>query len=173
MIVLYVILGVIALVLLVALVSGKELNIEHTVTINKSKDEVFDYIKHLKNQDNFSVWALMDPNMKKTYTGTDAQVGFVSAWDSNHKNVGAGEQEIKEIVPGESVTYELRFLRPMQDVAKAKMWVADAGSNQTNVSWGFYSTMKFPMNAMKPIMKGMLMKSLTNGLSNLKGVLEK
>jgi hypothetical protein len=40
----------------------------------------------------------MDPNMKKTYTGTDAEVGFISAWESTDKNVGVGEQEIKKII---------------------------------------------------------------------------
>ena len=31
------------------------------ITINQPKKTVFDYIRMLKNQDNFSVWAKMDP----------------------------------------------------------------------------------------------------------------
>jgi hypothetical protein len=35
-----------------------------------TKDTVFlIMLKHLKNQDNFSVWSKTDPNMKKTFTG--------------------------------------------------------------------------------------------------------
>jgi hypothetical protein len=37
---------------------------------------------------------MMDPDMKKTYRGTDGTVGFVSEWESNKKDVGTGEQEI-------------------------------------------------------------------------------
>ena len=32
--------------------------------IEKPNNEVFQYVKFLKNQDNFSTWAQKDPNMK-------------------------------------------------------------------------------------------------------------
>ena len=51
----------------------------------------------------------MDPDMKKTYRGTDGTVGFVSAWDSEKDDVGKGEQEIIKITDGERIDYELRF----------------------------------------------------------------
>src|SRR5690349_4391013 len=92
-----VILVVLVVVLLVtALFVKKDYTIEREVTINKPKTEVFDYIKYLKNQNEYSKWARLDPNMKKEFRGTDATVGFVSAWEGN-KDVGKGEQEIKSI----------------------------------------------------------------------------
>jgi hypothetical protein len=164
----------IVLFLLAGLLMGKHMNIEKNIIINRSPQEVFDYIKYVKNHENFSVWAMMDPDMKKEYRGTDGQPGFVFAWDSSKKkNVGAGEQEIKNVVNGKSVDYELRFFRPMQSTAQAKMIVEPAGANQARVQWGFYSKMKFPMNVMKPMFQGMLGKQLDTGLQNLKGVLEK
>ena len=75
-----------------------------------SEDEVFDYVKYLKNQDNFSKWASMDPDMQKTYRGTDVTVGFVSAWASDNPDVGVGEQEIKAITAGQRIDFELRFI---------------------------------------------------------------
>ena len=90
------ILVLIALVLIVALFVKKEYTIEHEVTIAKPKQEVFDYIKLLKNQANYSVWVKKDPNAKMEYKGTDGTVGFVSSWDGN-SDVGKGEQEIKKI----------------------------------------------------------------------------
>ena len=173
-IILVIIGAVVAAVLFTALFTGKEMNIEKTITINRPLQQVFDYIKFVKNHDNFSVWAMMDPEMKKEYRGTDGQPGFVFAWDSSKKkNVGAGEQEIKIINEGKSIEHELRFIRPMQDVAQAKFLFEPVSSNQTRVQWGFYSKMKFPMNAMKPIIQGMLSKNLETGLNNLKTVLEK
>lgn len=173
-IILVVIGAIIALVLIAAALSGKEMNIERSVTINRPLPQVFEYLKYLKNHDSFNVWARMDPDMKKEYRGTDGQPGFVFAWDSSKKkNVGAGEQEIKIINEGKSIDHELRFTRPMQDVAKAKFVFEPASSGQTTVQWGFYSKMKFPMNVMKPMIQGMLAKNLETGLQNLKEVLEK
>jgi uncharacterized protein YndB with AHSA1/START domain len=174
LIALYIIGGIILLGLLIHVFTGKELNIEDTIVINQPVDKVFDYISHIKNQDNYSTWNMMDPDMKKEYSGTDGKVGFVYKWDSSKKkNVGAGEQEIKAIVPNKTLEMELRFLRPMQDVAQSKMFTEPAGGNQTKVKWGFYSQVKFPGTLFKPLIKGMLMKSLVTGLANLKNALEK
>ena len=51
----------IALVLVVALFVGKEYTAESEIIINKPKQEVFEYIKHIKNQNNYSKWNMMDP----------------------------------------------------------------------------------------------------------------
>ena len=169
-----IIVALIVLLLIIALFMDKNMAIEKTITINKPRQQVFDYVKYVKNHDNFSVWAMMDPEMKKEYRGTDGQEGFVFAWDSvKKKNVGAGEQEIKKVSAPNEIDWELRFFRPMQDVAKAKMITDSVSGNQTKVQWGFYSKMKFPMVLMKPMITGMLGKSLEKGLVNLKGVLER
>src|SRR5688572_26346634 len=86
---------IIAAFLLVAVFVKKDYAVEREITINKPKQQVFDYIKYLKNQDNYSKWNMMDPGMTKSYRGTDGTVGFVAAWDSQKEDVGAGEQEIK------------------------------------------------------------------------------
>lgn len=173
-IILLVIAGIIGLVLLLAAVTSKDLNVKRTITIARPLAQVFDYIKHLKNQDNFSKWASMDPNMKKEYRGTDATPGFVSAWEGN-KKVGKGEQEILKITEGERVDFELRFIKPWPSTSQAYMTTTDAGNGQTTVSWGFDSKMKYPMNIMKLLMnmEKMLGKDFETGLSNLKTILEK
>jgi hypothetical protein len=167
--------AIIALLLIIALFTKKEYAVVREITINKSKNEVFNYIKFLKNQDNFSVWATMDPNMKKEYRGTDGTVGFVSAWDSNEDNVGKGEQEIKGIKEGERVDFELRFIKPFEATDYAYMTTEESGNDQTLVKWGFNGKMNYPMNLMLVFMNmdDMLGKDLEKGLQNLKNVLEK
>lgn len=91
-IILIVILVVIAIPLVVALFVKKDYVVEREISINKPSQEVFDYVKYLRNHDYFSKWASMDPNMKKTYSGTIGQVGFVSAWESEDKEVGVGDR---------------------------------------------------------------------------------
>ncbi len=173
-IILLVLAAIVATLLIVALFTSKDMTIVQSIVIDKAKQEVFEYIKYTKNQDHYSVWNRSDPDMAKTYTGTDGQVGFVYAWDSTkNKNVGAGEQETKAIDEGKSVTFEIRFSRPMQDVAKAQISTEALTTNQTQVQWGFYSQMKYPMNIMKPVIKNILSKDLAKGLVTLKTVLEK
>lgn len=161
------------LFLLVAAVTGKDMSIERSIAINRPANEVYDFVRHIKNHEQFSTWHMMDPQMKKTYRGTDGQVGFVYSWDSvNDKNVGAGEQEITKLVPGERVEFHLRFLRPMQSEADATMVLSSSANGQTTVQWTFAGPMKFPMNAMKSVLSNMLGKQLAAGLENLKKVLE-
>lgn len=169
--------GLVALVLVVAAFSKKNYAVERSVVIAKSKAEVFGYVKFLKNQDNFSVWAKMDPDMKKTYRGTDGAVGFVSAWESKKDDVGTGEQEIKKIAEGNRIDYELRFIKPFEATSPAYLAFADADAadGKTKVSWGMSGRMGYPMNIMLLFMnmEEMIGKDFDTGLANLKNILEK
>lgn len=168
-------LAIIALALIIALFLPKNYAVEREITINQPKDSVFNYVKYLKNQDDFSVWAKKDPAMKKTFTGIDGTVGAIAGWNSKDKNVGVGEQEIKKIVEGERIDFELRFKEPFESTDNAYMITEAISPNQTKVKWGFDGKMPYPMNLMLPIMdmEKMLGKDLQDGLNNLKDVLEK
>lgn len=166
---------IIAIPFIVALFVEKEYNVERNVIINKPKEEVFNYIKSLKNQDNFSKWASMDPEMKKAYRGTDGTVGFVSSWESEDENVGSGEQEITNIIEGERVDYELRFIKPWESTSPAYMLTEAESDNQTRITWGFSGKMDYPMNLSMLFMdfEKMIGDDLQVGLDNLKKELEK
>lgn len=172
--ILVVFLGLVAVFLIAALFVDKKMEIEREIVINKPVEEVFDYIVLLKNQDNFSKWALIDPNSKKSYKGTDGTVGFVSAWDSKNEDLGAGEQEILKISKNHRIDYALRFKRPMEANNQAYLISEKAGKN-TIVKWGFIGEMPYPFNLMSKLMgmKGMLEEDLDTGLKNLKGILDK
>lgn len=49
-------LALIVLLLVVALFVPKEFKSERQIIINKPRQEVFDYLKYVKNQNNFGVW---------------------------------------------------------------------------------------------------------------------
>lgn len=165
----------IAIPLIVALFVKKEYAVEKEIVINKPKAEVFEYIKFLKNQDNFSKWATIDPNMKKSYRGTDGTVGFVSHWESDNEEVGWGEQEIKKITEGERIDFELRFIKPFEATEPAFMSTETVSDNQTKVKWGFSGHMDYPMNLMLLFMdfEKMIGDDLQTGLAKLKTELEK
>jgi uncharacterized protein YndB with AHSA1/START domain len=174
MTILIIVLVIIAIPFIIALFVKKEYKVVREVVIHKSVTEVFDYIKHLKNQDSYSKWAMMDPNMKKTFTGTDAKVGFISAWESEDKNVGVGEQEIIKITENERIEFELRFHKPFKAVHLAYMTTEKISEDQTKVQWGFEGDMKYPMNLMLLFMNfdKMIGGDLETGLSRLKVNLE-
>jgi hypothetical protein len=149
------------------------MKIEKSIVINRGSRFVFDYLRFTKNQDNFSVWNMNDPNMKKNYEGSDGTVGFIYRWDSDMKNVGAGKQEITGIEEGKSIDYTITFSRPMQNTGKSIFRVTASGENSTSVIWIFDSPSKFPMSLFSPIFKRMLGKDLEKSLTNLKTILEK
>lgn len=174
MIVVYILLGIIAALLFAGLFISKDISANKEIVINKPKDEVFNYIKYLKNQQNYSKWATLDPNMKNEFRGTDAQPGFVNSWSGN-KKVGEGEQEITAIEEGRALHTDLRFIKPVKSFAKSSMTTTAVDGNSTKVTWGFESKMNYPMNVMKLFMNmsEMIGKDFEVGLSNLKTVLEK
>ncbi|MEM7182754.1 MAG: SRPBCC family protein [Spirochaetota bacterium] len=167
--------GILVILLLIPLFLRSEYTVEREVIIGKPKEEVFTYIKSLKNQDNYSVWAKKDPNMKKEFQGTDGTVGFISSWNSKKEDVGVGEQEIKKIVEGERLELELRFKEPYEDTSQAYMSTETVGEAATKVKWGFVGKMPYPMNAMLLFMnlEEMIGKDFSQGLENLKQILEK
>ncbi|RYY34231.1 MAG: polyketide cyclase [Sphingobacteriaceae bacterium] len=167
--------AIIVLVLIAALFVKGEFDVTRNVVINKPKSEVYDYVKYLKNQNEFSKWARMDPNMKKEYRGTDGTVGFVSAWEGKADSVGKGEQEIKGIEPGKRIDYEIRFIKPMEAIAPAYIALDSVGVSQTKVTWNFHEKMNYPMNIVCAFMdiEDMIGADLQTGLNNLKGILEK
>jgi len=175
LIILLVIIGLVALLLIIALFTKKDYLIEREVTVSKPKNDVFNYVRLIKNQDLYSKWVMSDPNMKKTYSGTDGTTGFIYAWDSSQKETGKGEQEIKRVTDNEQIATEIRFEKPFRNVAQALMAVNEIGGNQTRVKWAFASSMKYPMNVMLLFIdfEKLLGKDMESSLVRLKGILEK
>jgi len=167
----------VAILVAIPLVAGlfvrSDFAVEREVIVNKPKNDVFNYVRYLKNHANFSKWESMDPKMKKDYRGTDGTVGFVSAWDSENQDVGKGEQEIKKIIEGERIDVEIRMRSPFQSTDPAYMTTESVGDNQTRVKSGYLGKMNYPTNLLCPFIAEKIGKDMQTGLTNLKTVLEK
>lgn len=163
---------VIAVPLIIALFVSNDYNIQKEIVINKPKQEVFDYVKLLKNQDHYSKWVQTDPKMKKAFRGTDGTVGFVYAWNGNEK-AGEGEQEIVDLKEGELVDIEVRFKRPMESVAKTPIFTEAVSEQQTKVKWGMQGKSSYPMNFMNLFLDNLLGGDIEQSLTLLKSNLEK
>jgi len=140
---------IIAIPLIVAIFLKKDYSIVREIIINRPKQEVFDYIKYLKNQEKWSIWAKTDPNMKTSCLGTDGTVGFMYSWESDNKRVGKGKQEIKKIVDGEYIEYIEWDLRYAGNPYAQCDWTTERVlDNDTRMKWRNRGRLNYPMNLM-------------------------
>jgi len=173
LLILLILAGLIALIFIIALVAPKEYNVTRDIVINRPRMEVFNYARMIKNQEQYSVWVMRDPNVQIVYTGTDGTVGAMSSWKSENKNVGIGEQEIKKINEGQSIEVEIRFKKPFENIGFGSTRLDDAGNGATKITSQFYGKSKYPFNVMNFMMDKMLGKDILKNLENMKGNLEK
>ena len=168
---LFCIVGIFALMMIAALFVKREFFIRREVVIGRPVAEVFEYARHLRNQDAFSKWVMTDPKMAKHFRGQDGTVGFVYAWDGN-KQAGKGEQEIIGIKEGSLVDIEVRFERPFKSTARTPITMERISEHQTKVMWGMEGRNKYPLNLMHALIAGILEKDMDQSLQNLKNNLE-
>ena len=76
--------------------SLKNIQIVKSVTINGSKEEVFNMVRYLKNFPNWSPFLAEDPTQKYEVKGEDGMVGAQYHWDGN-SGKDLGFQEIIKI----------------------------------------------------------------------------
>ncbi|MFZ1851809.1 MAG: SRPBCC family protein [Nitrosomonas sp.] len=166
------IVGIIALLLVIALFLKKEHYVKREIVINAQRQKVFDFLKLLKNQDKFNKWAKTDPDRKWEYKGTDGTVGFIISWNGN-KNAGEGEKEIMNIVEGKRIETQIRFVRPMKTTADVIMETESLSDNQTKVNLINSGTLKYPLNIFIPLAEKNFPKDMDASLLALKEILEK
>lgn len=169
--VLVVVAGIIALLLIIAFVMKKEHYVKCEIIINAPKQKVFDYVRLLKNQDNFNKHAMAGPDRNREFKGTDGTVGFIYAWSGN-KDAGVGEKEIINMIEGRKIETEIRFVKPMTVTARMIMETESLSDGQTKVSWSNAGTLKYPINIMIPMMQKHVAKDMDVSLATLKGILE-
>ena len=171
-IILLIVAGIIGLLLLIALFMKKEHYVKREIIINAPRQKVFDYVKLLKNQDEFNKHAMAGPDRKREFKGTDGTVGYIYSW-SGDKNAGVGEKEIKNIIEGKRIEMEIRFVKPMTASASIIMDTESLSDDQTKVYWSNAGTLKYPLNIMIPMMEKHVVKDMDSSLLTLKNILEK
>lgn len=174
MIVLYIIFGLIALVLLVAAVVSRDMSYEKSVSIDASISEVWNNVSTLTAMDQWSPWKEKDPNMDRTLTGTDGEVGAKQSWVSQVKRVGEGSQTIIRVDKPKLFETKLNFIKPFKSTADGYVSLQEEGGG-TRATWGFRSSMPYPMNLMKLFMnfEKAMDKDFGQGLGKLKSICEK
>ncbi len=172
-IILLILAGIIALLFIIALFMKNEHYVKREIIINAPRQKVFDFLKLLKNQEQFNKWATADKqNRKEEFKGTDGTVGFIYSWSGN-KKAGQGEKEIKNIIEGKRIETEIRFVKPMRVTADVIFETESLSDDQTKVSLINTGKLKYPLNIMVPMAEKNFPKDMDASLATLKSILEK
>jgi len=163
--------SIIALLLILALFMKKEHYVKREIIINAPTQKVFDFLRLLKNQDEFNQWATVGPDRVKEFKGTDGTVGFVYSWKGG-RMAGEGEKEIMNIVEGKKVETEIRFTKPMEARASVIMETEPLPNNQTKVNFTNAGTLRYPLNIMIPMAEKNFARDMDISLATLKKILE-
>ncbi|MEZ4951418.1 MAG: SRPBCC family protein [Saprospiraceae bacterium] len=173
-IVLYILLGLVALFVILGLVGPKTYEVSRSIDIDASKETVFPYLKSLKENQRWSPWAARDTAMENSYEGTDGTVGSKHSWKGN-KDVGSGEQTITKVVENEMVETDLHFIEPFESRSDAYITIKDQEDGSgSQVTWGFKGENGFVARAMGVFMDmdKMIGPDFEKGMQNLKELVE-
>ena len=126
--ILFAILGLIALILIAAGFTSKDMNFEKSIVINAPIDSVWLNVNSLGAMDKWSPWNEKDPNMKKSMSGTDGTVGASASWESDVDDVGKGSQTIAMLEAPTKIETDLKFLVPYESEAKGYVYLSPEGN---------------------------------------------
>src|ERR1043166_3212153 len=133
MIALSIIASIVLLVFLIPLFMRKEHYAERTIVIHVPPQKAYDYLKLLKNQDEFNDYAKRGERQRE-FKGTDGTIGYIYAWKGD-KRAGEGEKEIINLVEGKEIEAEIRFIKPMKVSSKILMKMEPLSDGKTRLLW--------------------------------------
>ena len=170
--VLGVIAAAVAVVLILAYRKPDVFRVVRTTTIDAPPEKVFGYFNDFQEWRAWSPWEDLDPNLQRTYSGSDSGVGAKYAWEGN-KNVGAGSMEIVESTSPSKISLKLDFSRPFEAHNMTDFTFDPAGAG-TKVTWDMHG----PNQCMGRIMgvfmdmDAMVGKNFEDGLAKVKSLAE-
>ena len=125
--------AVIVIFLIIVATRPADFRVERSATIAAPASALFEQVNDHHNFNAWNPFLKLDPNVKNTYSGPDAGVGAVCAWDGN-SDIGAGSATITESKPGELVRMRMDWIRPMAGVATVDFTFRSDG-DKTVVTW--------------------------------------
>jgi len=164
---------VIILVLALAAMKPDTFHIERTTSIKAAPDKIFPYVNDLHHWTAWSPYEKLDPNMKRTYSGSASGKGAIYEWEGNAK-VGKGRMEIIESVPSSKITIKLDFIKPFEGHNVAE-FTFQSKEGTTEVSWGMHGSVSLMGKIMHLFfnMDKLVGGAFERGLANLKARVEK
>lgn len=168
--ILYWLLGILAVLLIVAYLLPKKYSVERSIYINADKHLIYDLTSNFRKWTLWVPWTQeMDSTAVFEITGMDGQVGATWKWNGN--KMGEGIMTATDFIPGQLITYDLSFAQGKYK-SKGKIVIEDGDS--CKVAWFDEGDLgDNPLNRyMGLFMNKMMGPDFEKGLSKLKKVAE-
>jgi hypothetical protein len=162
----------VVILLIVISLQPASFSVTRSQVINTPAAVPFGYVNSLQEWPKWSPFEKMDPNLKRTFSGSEAGTGAKYAWAGN-SNAGEGLMTITDSRPAELVSIKLDFIKPFQATNQVNFtFTPEAGG--TRVSWTMSGDNNFMGKAMSLVMNmdEMCGSMFEEGLTNLKNVSE-
>lgn len=146
--------------------------VSRSVTVDASPADVYAHIVDFHRWAAWSPWDQMDPNMERTFSGSEVGTGARYGWSGNRK-VGVGSMEITEVVPDERVEIALEFVKPFK-ASNATGFTLEPEGSGTRVTWSMSgrTTLMTKLMGLFKSMDDMVGPDFERGLAALKQVVE-
>lgn len=163
--------AVLAVPVVIAMRKPDQFRIQRSTRIAAPAAKIVALLDHFPSWRSWSPYELLDPNLKRTYSGPERGVGAVYEWEGNAK-AGKGRMEIIEATPV-LVRSTLDFDRPFKAHNTAEFTLEPSG-DATTVTWAMYGPSPFMSKLMSVVvnMDKLLGRDFETGLANLKAKLE-
>ena len=148
--------------------------VERTVLIKAPPEKIYPFINDFRQWTKWSPWENIDPDLKRTYRGTDSGKGAIYEWKGND-TVGTGRMEIIDPVSPTKIVIDLTFLKPMEARNVAEFTLQPMGLDGTSVTWAMYGQNNYMAKLIQVFfnMDKLVGGDFAKGLSALKAVAEK
>jgi hypothetical protein len=172
MIALYILLGLIAVVLILAAVMPGKYTIEKEIVINKPPTEVFKKVADFNYYREWNPWQKSEPTAKYKISGTPSAVGHRYDWEG--KKIGSGSLTVRSLNPSNTIELDLEFIKPWKSKASDNWKFEDLKNGSTKVIWHNTGPLPYPVaRLMGPVIHKNLSTQFVQGLNSLKEMCEK
>ncbi|HEX6191221.1 MAG TPA: SRPBCC family protein [Chitinophagaceae bacterium] len=166
----YIFIGLVVLLLIIAAVMPKTYNIEKSIVIHRPVNQVMDNVGNLNFYSQWNPWQQSDPTTKATITGSPKTPGHQYAWQG--KKVGVGSLTLRDL-DNKHIHFDLQFFKPWKSKAKDNWLFEPWGASDTKVTWQNSGEFPWPIaSLMGPLISKNLNHQFQQGLNNLKKMCE-
>lgn len=139
-------LSLLALVLVVALFVDGNYSVQREGKVVTPPQTTFNYLKNLKNQEDYVSFFKQDPNIKIWYEGTLGEVGSKICWSSKKTSIGRGEFEIIKLINKKQIVLQHLQFSPSTEENELNITLESLGEKNTQVQFEVSGKVCYPWN---------------------------
>ena len=146
-----------------------EFQVERSIKIMHSKEDVFAYLVNLESWSEWSPWLEKEPSAEYEFSGIPGVVGSYSQWKG--QEIGSGKQTLVKIEEPNYIETLLEFKEPQESMSTGYMKLNDIEGG-VEIIWGLKGQLSGPIDRIFGLLiPSMVSKDFDKGLLNLKNKL--